>query len=142
MSHPGLESKTRRLPPAPQAHEDTVRICRTMEAVTAAAFSVPLEALRAPSRREAPVAFARQCAMYLAHGVLRLNYCAIGKIFHRDRTTAAHAYALVKKRRADPAIDRLLVMLEGVCRELARGHQAQPQAAPQVTPEAAPKVSS
>jgi chromosomal replication initiation ATPase DnaA len=112
-------NKPRRSPPPLQ--DDVVRICWLMEAVTAAAFAVPVDDLRAPSRRTAAVAFARQSAMYLAHVVLRLSFSTIGRLFHRDRTTAAHACQLVEKRRDDPAIDRLLDMLEGVCSEIARG---------------------
>ena len=100
---------------------DAARVCRLMEAAIAAAFAVPLAELRASSRRAQTVAFARQSAMYLAHVVLGLNYSATGTLFNRDRTTAAHACQVVEDRRDDPAIDRLLYKLEGVCGELARG---------------------
>jgi chromosomal replication initiation ATPase DnaA len=119
--------RRRRMPPVAA---DNARICRLMEAAVAAAFAVPVDELRAPSRRAAAVAFARQSAMYLAHVVLRLNYSATGELFHRDRTTAAHACALVEERRDDPAIDRVLQTLEGVCDELARGILARPQVRP------------
>ena len=119
--------KPRRHRRKPPVHDDTARICWLMESAIAAAFAVPVDELRAPSRRAAAVAFARQSAMYLAHVVLRLNYSTTGQLFHRDRTTAAHAYQLVEERRDDPAIDRLLHLLEGVCGELARGIVAQPQ---------------
>ena len=88
--------------------DDYARVCRLMEAAIAAAFAVPVDELRAPSRRTQTVAFARQSAMYLAHVVLGLNYSATGMLFHRDRTTAAHACQVVEDRRDDPAIDRLL----------------------------------
>lgn len=88
-----------------------------LETVTAAAFGVPVDDLHAPSRCGAPVAFARQSAIYLAHVVLGLNYTAAGRLFGRDRTTAAHACQRVEERRDDPAIDRLLEMLERLCRE-------------------------
>jgi chromosomal replication initiation ATPase DnaA len=116
--------RRRRTPPL---HDDTVRICWLMEAAIAAAFAVTVDELRAPSRRTADVAFARQSAMYLAHVELRLNYSTTGKLFHRDRTTAAHACQRVEERRDDPAIDRLLHLLEGVCGELARGIVARPE---------------
>ena len=57
--------------------------------------------------------------MYLAHVVWGLNYSAAGVLFHRDRTTAAHACQVVEDRRDDPAIDRVLQQLECVCLELA-----------------------
>ena len=116
----------RRLPP----RDDTARICWLMEAATAAAFAVPVDELRAPSRRAPAVAFARQCAMYLARVVFGLRYCEIGRLFHRDRTTAAYACALVAERRDDPTIDRVLHTLEGLCGDLAHGILSRPQVRP------------
>jgi hypothetical protein len=55
---------------------------------------------------------------------LGLSYSAVGRLFERDRTTAAHACRLVEERRDDPAIDRLLYLLEGICTDLARGVHA------------------
>jgi chromosomal replication initiation ATPase DnaA len=101
-----------------------------MEETVAAAFAVPVDELRAPSRRPAGIAFARQSAMYLAHVALGLPCNTVGRVFHRDRTTAAHACQLVEQRRDDPAIDRLLDMLEGVCAELARSILTLPQVRP------------
>lgn len=120
-----LESSpwSRRVEPA----GDHARICRLMEAAIASAFAVPLDELRAPSRRAQTVAFARQSAMYLAHVVLGLNYSATGLLFRRDRTTAAHACQVVEDRRDDPAIDGLLQRLEGVCSELAGGMHVEPE---------------
>ncbi len=103
------------LPPA----GETERLCRHLETLTAAAFAVPISELRAPSRRTRPVAFARQSAMYLAHVILGLSYSATGRLFGRDRTTAAHACRLVEDRRDDPAVDRVLVALEVMCGALA-----------------------
>jgi len=99
---------------------DAERLCRLLQAATAAAFAVPVDELRAPSRRTRPVAFARQSAMYLAHVMLGLSYSSTGRLFNRDRTTAAHACRLVEDRREDPAVDRLLLMLEDVCGALAQ----------------------
>jgi len=119
--------RRRRRPPP---HDDTARICWLMEAATAAAFAVPVDELRAPSRRAPAVAFARQCAMYLAHVVLSLRYSEIGRLFRRDRTTAAYACALVEERRDDPTIDRVLHTLESLCGDLARGMLSRPQVRP------------
>jgi chromosomal replication initiation ATPase DnaA len=116
--------------PQPPADGDTARICRLLESVTAAAFGVPLDELRAPSRRTADVAFARQSAMYLAHVTLSLSYSAVGTLFHRDRTTAAHACRLVEDRRDNLTIDKLLQTLEGVCGELTRGNLTSSRARP------------
>jgi hypothetical protein len=87
----------------------------------------PWTSLRAPLRRTARVAFARQSAMYLAHVALGLSSGTVGRMFRRDRTTAAHACQLVERRRDDPAFDRPLDMLEGVCAELAREIQTRRQ---------------
>jgi hypothetical protein len=100
---------------------DLSRYCRLMEVVVAAAFAVPLDELRAPTRRGPAVAFARQSAIYLAHVVLGLNYRATGELFGRDRTTAAHACRLVEECRDHQPTDAMLYALEGVCAELALG---------------------
>jgi Bacterial dnaA protein helix-turn-helix len=101
-------------------HDPTARLCALMESAIAVAFGVPVRELRAPTRRSAEAAFARQAAMYLAHVVLRQSYSAVGRLFHRDRTTAAYACALVEERRDDPVIDSLLQTLEDVCTDFAR----------------------
>jgi Bacterial dnaA protein helix-turn-helix len=124
---PSLEVLTNSTP-RPPAHRQgrrpkgpTARLCSLMESAVAAAFGVAVRELRAPTRRSADAAFARQTAMYLAHVVLRQSYSAVGRLFRRDRTTAAHACALVEERRDDPVIDSVLQTLEEVCTELARG---------------------
>jgi chromosomal replication initiation ATPase DnaA len=96
---------------------DHADLCWLLEEATAAAFRVPPNELHAPSRRSADIAFARQSAMYLAHVMLGLSYSAVGRLFGRDRTTAAHACRRVEDRRDDPAIDRMLDILEDVCGE-------------------------
>ncbi len=105
----------------------TAQACWLMEEAVAAAFAVPVAEVRAPSRCTADVAFARQSAMYLAHVALGLSCNKVGRMFHRDRTTAAHACLMVEERRDDPAVDRMLDMLESVCAELARGRLERPQ---------------
>jgi len=107
---------------------ETAQLCRLIEKAIAAAFAVPVDELRAPTRRSAVAAFARQTAMYLAHVVLGQSYSATGRLFGRDRTTAAHACALVEERRDDPVVDSLLQALEQLCGELARGSQGKAEA--------------
>jgi len=106
------------LAPPPPANAE--QLCRRLESLTAAAFAVPVDEVRAPSRRARPVAFARQSAMYLAHVMLGLSYSTTGRLFDRDRTTAAHACRLVEDRRDDPAVDQVLLALEDICGVLAR----------------------
>jgi len=92
-----------------------------LELAAAVVFDVPPAALRAASRGAADVAFARQSAMYLAHIVLGMSYSAVGKLFGRDRTTAAHACQTVEDRRDDPAIDIRLDLLEILCSDVIYG---------------------
>ena len=84
-------------------------LCRRLVSVS---FAVPLEELEARTRCQADVAFARQIAMYLAHTTLRLLMTEVGLGFGRDRTTVAHACAVVEDRRDDKAFDALMIQLE------------------------------
>ncbi len=118
------------LRPMPPPAAVAARLCRLVELATAVAFAVPVNELRAPTRRCASVAFARQSAMYLAHVVFALDYSTVGQLFHRDRTTAAHACRLIEDRRDNPAFDRLLQTLEDVCGDIARDILAAPGARP------------
>jgi len=102
--------------PSPgQVSADQVRTANAraiVEAAIAAAFAVPVQELRMATRGAASIAFARQSAMYLAHVALGLSYSDVGRIFERDRTTAAHACRLVEERREDPWLDAMLDALE------------------------------
>jgi chromosomal replication initiation ATPase DnaA len=83
-----------------------------MQETIARAFGVPVAELRAPTRRRAPIALARQVAMYLTHVAFGFSLSAVGRHFGRDRTTAAHACRHIEDRRDDPAFDLLLDRLE------------------------------
>ena len=85
---------------------------RVVEQAVAMAFQVPLRELRARTRRRAPIAFARQVAMYLAHVAYGLTLTEVGVLFTRDRTTVAHACGIVEDRRDDPIFDIFLDHLE------------------------------
>ncbi|MGI9415810.1 MAG: helix-turn-helix domain-containing protein [Hyphomicrobiales bacterium] len=95
--------------------------CRFVESAVAISFRVCQTELRAPSRRRARVAFARQVAMYLAHVSFGLTYTDIGRCFDRDRTTVAHACRLVEDRRDAPSLDAALDYLEAAVRLRADG---------------------
>lgn len=96
---------------------------RIVAAAVAAAFLIPIPELVAARRRSAPVAFARQQAMYLAHVALGLSYTDVGRAFGRDRTTAAHACRVVEDRRTDPGLDAQLALLEHLVRRgCGEGH--------------------
>lgn len=119
---PRLVSAARRRPQRRRHAQERAR--HVLEAAIEAAFQVPAEELRNPQRGAAPVAFARQCAFYLAHVVLGLSLTDAGCLFGRDRTTASHACRVVEDRRDDPDLDAKLDLIE---RELvARGLAPRP----------------
>jgi Bacterial dnaA protein helix-turn-helix len=102
--------KTRSVSARPPCHSGPVR--QAVEPAVAVVFGVPLSQLRAATRGSQRTAFARQVAMYLAHVVLGLTLTEVGAIFARDRTTVAHACAMVEDERDDPALDARLDHLE------------------------------
>lgn len=85
---------------------------RFVASLVAAALEVTADRLWARTRDEAPVAFARQVAIYLMHTRLRLTLRESGGAFGRDRTTAAHACRTVEERRDDPRVDAMVELLE------------------------------
>lgn len=91
---------------------DGSKIRRTIEVTVSAALGVSSSELQARTRRSATTAFARQIAMYLAHVVYGMSLTEAGRLFGRDRTTAAHACCIVEDRRDDPLLDHLLHQLE------------------------------
>jgi hypothetical protein len=56
--------------------------------------------------------FTRQLAMYLARTRLELSYAAIGRAFDRDRTTVAHACAVIEDLREAASVDSLVCRIE------------------------------
>lgn len=93
---------------------------RVLEATVAVTFGLAAAELAAPTRRAAPVAFARQVAIYSAHTVAGLSLDRAGRLFGRDRTTAAHACRVVEDRRDDPEIERRVATVETALRGWAR----------------------
>lgn len=97
--------------------ERTAQVALTQETI-ASVFKVSIAEMRAPTRRTAPVALARQVAMYLMHVVFGLSLSAVGRYFGRDRTTAAHACRQIEDRRDDPMFDALIDRLEFAVRSM------------------------
>lgn len=91
---------------------DEERTRSFLEAAVARAFDLPAGELGRPTRRGADVAFARQVAMYVAHVDLGLSLTAAGKLFGRDRTTAAHACQVVEDRRDEAGVEAVLAGIE------------------------------
>jgi len=87
-----------------------------LEAAVAASFDVDSAALRLPTRGRKRVALARQTAIYLAHVGCGLNLTEAGRLFDRDRTTAAHACQVVEMLREAVEFDTALALLERVVR--------------------------
>jgi chromosomal replication initiation ATPase DnaA len=50
--------------------------------------------------------------MYLTHVICGVSLTEVGKIFQRDRTTAAYGCRIVEDLRDDPLTDRILSVLE------------------------------
>mgnify|MGYP003145950676 CR=1 FL=1 len=97
-----------------QATAERLAVRGVIEATVAASFDLPVAELGAATRRQAPVAFARQVAMYVAHVGLGMSLTETGALFGRDRTTAAHACRVVEDRRDDGDLDCLLDAIEAV----------------------------
>ncbi len=87
-------------------------VCLVVEASVAASYRLPLAIFHLPNRSSAPVAFARQIAMYVAHVWLGLSLTEVGRYFGRDRTTVSHACQVVEDRREDRNVDRIVSSIE------------------------------
>jgi chromosomal replication initiation ATPase DnaA len=83
-----------------------------IEGLVAAALGARLGELKSARRGRAPIASARQAAMYLAHVKLGLSLTSVGEQFRRDRTTVAHACALIEDSRDDPRREQVFACLE------------------------------
>ncbi len=106
---PGLETSSR------------ADLRRAVDHAVMSVFGLGLSDLTEINRGNARVALARQTAMYLAHTVGRLTLTEVGEMFGRDRTTVAHACAVVEDRRDEINFDRTMEVLErAVVRLLSR----------------------
>jgi chromosomal replication initiation ATPase DnaA len=56
----------------------------------------------------------RQIAMYVCHVTLQMTLTAIGDGFGRDRSTVAHACAVVEDRRYDKDFDEFVAAIERI----------------------------
>ncbi len=91
-------------------------LCEQIVVHVARDFSVEARLMLAHGRGVRDVARARQVAMYLAHVGYGLDFAAVGRAFHRDRTTVSHACQVVEDRRDDAWFDRRVTALERICR--------------------------
>lgn len=103
---------------------ESLALSRLILQAVASAFGICEMELRASTRRRAAVAFARQVAMYLAHVACGYSLTEVGKLFERDRTTAAHACRKIEDCRDDPDLDFSLDCLESAVRGWAFQQQS------------------
>lgn len=75
-------------------------------------LGVAKDELFAPTRRRAPISFARHVGMYLMHEALGFSYSAVGRCFGRDRTTCRASAAIVESLRDDASFDIEIERLE------------------------------
>ena len=101
-------------PPLPAPPSE--RVLRFVTLCVARDFGLDQTDLLARTRGAPRAAFARQVAVYLAHVGFGLSFAAVGRMFHRDRTTVAHACRVIEDRRDDRDLDRRLTALERACR--------------------------
>ena len=108
----GAETFSRQHDPDLVARFSAAEVCGFVQYMVANGFGIDRSDMLASSRRQAPVAFARQAAMYLAHVACGYNLTDVGRCFARDRTTVAHACERVEDRRDAPSVDLALDYLE------------------------------
>ena len=75
--------------------------------------------VRQRARGGSRVTVARQLAMYLMHVALGRRYAEVGSFFGRDRTTVAHACAVIEEMREAPGFDAEVDLLEQALTEVA-----------------------
>jgi len=106
-----------------RAREDGTR--RMLVSLVGSALAVDGERLCGAGRGTAQEAHARQVAVYIAHIALGLSYTEAGRLFGRDRTTAAHACRRVEEQRESERIDQFVDRLErAACRATSQAGRA------------------
>ncbi|ADZ71375.1 ATPase involved in DNA replication initiation [Polymorphum gilvum SL003B-26A1] len=90
------------------------------EGLIAEGLGISPDEIHHSTRGRARSAEARQMVMYLAHVMLGLSLCEVGRRYRRDRSTVAHACRKWEDRRDDPYCDTFLTEVEqivmGACR--------------------------
>jgi len=92
------------------AREDATK--RMLVSLVGSALAIDGERLCASGRGTAEEAYARQVALYIAHTTLGFSYTEAGRLFGRDRTTAAHACRRVEEQREIERVDQFVDRLE------------------------------
>lgn len=76
------------------------------------ACGVSVQEMNARRRMRAPVALARQIAIYLSHVVGQLSIPEASIAFDRDRTTVAYACHIIEDRRDSKLFDAQIEVME------------------------------
>ena len=87
-----------------------------INAAVAAAFVIPVDELRAPTRRRAPVALARQSAMYLAHVACGLTFTRGRPRVRAGPDDGRACLPQIEDRRKEATLDIALADLEHALR--------------------------
>ena len=121
MSDPSVEPPSASVPPSarrPVAATGSPQPSpgRLARAIVAAMTGLDVDALVDLRRSIAPVATARQIAMYLAHVGLGLPQADVAQAFRRDRSTVAYACRRIEDLRDDPAFDHRVAQMEACLR--------------------------
>lgn len=94
---------------------------RVVCGLVAANSGLTLEVLTASHRCAAPVAQARQLAMYVAHVGLGVSQLDVARAFMRDRSTVAHACHRIEDLRENDTFDAQVSRLENGARWILQG---------------------
>lgn len=86
--------------------------CRAIVRAVSQSSGVDYDDFFASSRRRMEAASARQLAMYLCHVLSGLTMTEVGCFFGRDRTTVAHACAVIEDSREERRTDDRIQAIE------------------------------
>ncbi|MCD2175559.1 helix-turn-helix domain-containing protein [Rhizobium sp. C4] len=96
-------------------------ICQSVRLMTAEFLFVSGDRIGMRRERRRLACHIRQIAMYVCHVALQMRMTTIGEGFGRDRSTVAHACAVVEDRRDDRDFDEFVSAIERIV-VLAFGH--------------------
>ncbi len=96
-------------------------ICQAVRLMTAEFLFVSGDRIGMRRERRRLACHIRQIAMYVCHVALQMRMTTIGEGFGRDRSTVAHACAVVEDRRDDRDFDEFVSAIERTAL-LAFGH--------------------
>lgn len=106
------DGPTGRIPPTEANRAETIEL---IEQLVIRMLAVDRGSLQNPQRGRAPLAYARQLAIYALHVSLGLSLTASASVYGRDRTTAAHACRKIEDLRDVYHVDCLMETIETAC---------------------------